>query len=395
MAKANKHLTHVEDRILIDGKKGAEEAIKILKEMGKFLSGTPGPGVAVTTKWDGAPAVVCGTDPADGKFFVGTKSVFAQSPKLCKTDADIDQWYNGELNSKLKASLKYLPQANIRGVLQGDLMFTNDKVYEKIKGKRYITFRPNTITYAADPNTPLGKKIAKAQIGIVFHTKYTGTDLSNMQASFRISNNDFKTGGNIWAEKAEFKDVSGIANLNNPERQKYESCIKMAEGSIKQTGKVLDKIQTGKKTLEMDTEFLKFFNNYVKEGKNVPSVKRGYDDFLIHMGKEYNKVVVKHKTLKAQERKVTKFIEMLAFAEDNERELKMLIATYMNLQAAKQILVNKMKKVSDLKLFVNMGDYYEATTPEGFVALVDGEATKLVDRMEFSKLNFTVPKKWD
>ena len=395
MAKANKHLTHVEDRILTDGKKGAEEAIKILKEMGKYLSGTPGPGVAVTTKWDGAPAVVCGTDPSDGKFFVGTKSVFAKDAKLCKSEEDINRWYSGELANKLKASLKYLPQAGIRGILQGDLMFTDDKKTENIKGKKYLTFRPNTITYAAEPDSKLGKDINRARIGIVFHTKYTGSDMANMQASFNVSSNDFKSGGAIWAERAEFQDVSGVANLSNPERDKYNACIRLAEGSIKQTGTILDKIQTGKKTLEMDTEFLKFFNNYVKEGKNVPSVKRAYDDFLIHMGKEYSKIVTKHKTLKAQEKKVGKFIEMLAFSEQYQRELKMLIATYMNLQAAKQILVNKMKKVSELKLFVNMGDHYDVTTPEGFVAIIGGEATKLVDRMEFSKLNFTVPKKWD
>ena len=28
------------------------------------------------TKWDGAPSVVCGKHPANGMFFVGTKSVF-------------------------------------------------------------------------------------------------------------------------------------------------------------------------------------------------------------------------------------------------------------------------------------------------------------------------------
>ena len=395
MAQKNTHLTHVEDRILIDGKKGAEEAIKILKEMGKYLSGTPGPGVTVTTKWDGAPAIVCGTDPADGMFFVGTKSVFAKDAKLCKSESDINKWYSGELANKLKSALQYLPQAEIKGVLQGDLMFTNDKKVEMIKGKRYITFRPNTITYATEPNSDLGKDINRARLGIVFHTKYTGSDMQNMNASFNVSPNDFKTGGDIWAERATFQDVSGVANFNNPEREKYQSCIRMAEGSIKQTGNILNKIQTGKRTLEMDTEFLKFFNNYVKEGRQIPSVKRAYDDFLYHMGKEYNKVVVKHKTLKAQERKVGKFVEMLAFAEENEKELKMLIATYMNLEAAKLILVNKMKKVSDLKLFVNMGDHYDVTSPEGFVAIVDGEATKLIDRLEFSKLNFTVPKKWD
>ena len=107
MAKANKHLTHLEDRIIIDGAQGGKEAIKILEEMGKYLSSGKGGGV-VTTKWDGAPAVVCGTDPEDGQFFVGTKSVFAKDAKICKTPEQIRGWYSGALQEKLLASLKYL-----------------------------------------------------------------------------------------------------------------------------------------------------------------------------------------------------------------------------------------------------------------------------------------------
>ena len=80
---------------------------------------------------------------------------------------------------------------------------------------------------------------------------------------------------------------------------------------------------------------------------------------------------------------------------ENEADFKMLIATYMNIQYAKNMLVEKMKKVSELRLFVNMGTHYEATTPEGFVAVSNDRAVKLIDRMEFSKLNFTVPKQWD
>ena len=53
--------------------------------MAKFLDGTGRSQTAVTVKWDGAPAVVCGTDPSDGKFFVVTKSVFAKDSKLCKS----------------------------------------------------------------------------------------------------------------------------------------------------------------------------------------------------------------------------------------------------------------------------------------------------------------------
>ena len=68
----------------------------------------------------------------------------------------------------------------------------------------------------------------------------------------------------------------------------------------------------------------------------------------------------------------------------------------MNLQKAKQILVDKLKRVTSLNLFVDRGGGdYEATTPEGFVAITNDQATKLVDRMEFSRLNFTIPKNWD
>ena len=127
MAKVNKHLDHLEDRIILDGRQGAKDALQVLKEMGGLLSGAPGVPVVVTTKWDGAPAVVCGIDPSDGQFFVGTKSVFAQEPKLCKTQSDVQTMYSGGLAEKLSAALRYLPNSVKSGILQGDLMFTNDK----------------------------------------------------------------------------------------------------------------------------------------------------------------------------------------------------------------------------------------------------------------------------
>ena len=394
-AGKNTHLTHVEDRIIIDGSQGGKEAINILKEMGKYLTGNKSGGV-VTTKWDGAPAIICGTDPADGEFFVGTKSVFAKTePKVCKTNEDISKWYSGVLAEKLKSSLNFLKDAGIKGVLQGDLMFTNDKKTERINGRNYVTFRPNTITYAAEKGSDLEKTISKAKLGIVFHTKYTGNSLPEMSASFNVNANDFESSGNVWAERAEFQDVTGVATFSGGEKSKYDAAVKMAEGSLKQASATLNKIQSGKKALAIDTEFLKFFNNYVKAGKAIPSVQMAYNQFMYHLAGEYDKVIKKNKTLKAQAAKAGKFIDAIEFIETNERGMKMLIASYMNLQFAKNILVEKMKKVSQLSLFVNMGDHYEVTTPEGFVAIVGGQATKLIDRMEFSKLNFTVPKQWD
>ena len=390
----NTHLEHLEDSIINEGKTGGEEAIEILKYLGSFLSGSPAPGLLVTTKWDGAPAIVCGIDPSDNQFFVGTKSVFAQDAKICKTEQDIRKWYSGALAEKLSAALTYLPQCGITGVLQGDLMFTNDKQREKIDGMDYITFRPNTITYAVVPDSPLGQKINRASLGIVFHTKYTGPSLPEMKASFSINDRDFRSTTQVWAEKAEFKDISGVASMNPLEKDAYDKLVRKTEGSLKKTGTILNRMQTGKKTLAIDTELKKFFNNYVKKGQNIPSVDRAYLEFATHLGKEYSKVVEKHKTLKAQADKAGKFIEAINFISDNEREFKMMIATYMNLISAKQMLVDKMKRVGSLRLFVSIGGDYQATSPEGFVAIKGSTATKIIDRLEFSRLNFTVDKIW-
>ena len=390
----NLHLEHIEDEIINLGTAGGHKAIKILKEMGVFLSGKPSNQASVTTKWDGAPAIICGTDPSDGKFFVGTKSVFAKTePKLCKTELDVKRMYDGVLANKLSTALRYLKDAKIKGVLQGDLMFTDDKKTERIKEKQFITFRPNTITYAIEPNTPMGEHIKNAKLGIVFHTKYTGNTLPEMTSSFKIEDDDFKSGGQIWAQKAEFKDISGSANMSTAERNQYDAAVNRAEGSLKKCGDILNKIQTGKKTLQIDTEFKKFFNNYVRSGQPIPSVQKAYNDFFYHIGREFDKVINKNKTLKAQESKVTKFVEIVDFLDTNKEQVKMLIALYMNIQYAKNILVKKMEKVSDLHLFADMGNgNYKVTTPEGFVCINGKDAVKLIDRLNFAMLNFTLPK---
>jgi hypothetical protein len=395
MAKAGKntHLEHIEDEIINNGTDGGDKAIEILKYLGQFLSGEGGKKVAVTTKWDGAPAVICGTDPSDGQFFVGTKSVFAIDSKICKTERDIDGFYSGALAAKLKAALSEL-RGCVKGVLQGDLMFTDDKSTEDILGERFISFRPNTITYAVSPDSKLGREIDKARLGIVFHTKYTGATLATMTASFDVQETDYTVKPGVWIERAEFQDIGGVATLTTAERQKFDAAVRRAEGSLKQTRGLLDKIQSGKKTLQIDTEFKKFFNNYVKQGRDIPSVDRAYVDFFNHLAKEYEKKIKPMKRLVTQADKAFAFVEAVELITSNENAFKMIIASYMNIQYCKNLLVDKMKKVSALRLFVNMGTHYEATTPEGFVAISGRTAVKIIDRLEFSRLNFTVPKVW-
>ena len=95
MAK-NTHLEHLEDDIVNQGKAGGFNAIKMLRELGKMLS-EPNSSIRVTTKWDGAPPIVCGTDPITGYFFVGTKSVFNKTtPKIMYTQKQIFDSYDNQ-----------------------------------------------------------------------------------------------------------------------------------------------------------------------------------------------------------------------------------------------------------------------------------------------------------
>ena len=395
MAKKNTHLEHLEDLILLEGKSGAEKAIRVLKEVSSSLSGAGGPALTITTKWDGAPAVIAGIDPVDGKFFVGTKSVFnKQNPKICKTSSDVQRMYGGVLASKLEYCLKFLPAVIPSGVLQGDLLFTNDKATKSINGKSYVTFRPNTITYAAETNSGIGRDIQTASMGIVFHTTYTGPNLASMSAGFGVPESAFNKTSACWATTASFQDVGNVAALNSAEKGVFDGLIRMTEGSAKQTGNLLNTIYTGGKTLQIDTEFKKFFNKFYRDGINQPPVATVYVQFIKYLSNNYNEAIKKNKTLEAQANKAFKWVEAIDFITAHEHQMKMIIATYQNLIKAKNILVNKMNQVAALNTFVETSTGYKVTNQEGYVAISGGEAVKLIDRLEFSNLNFNVPKNW-
>ena len=93
----NLHLEHLEDEIINYGVTGGRAAINFLRSLRNMLAGGSRSSVNMTVKWDGAPAIFAGVDPEDGKFFVAKKSVFNVSPKLYKTNAEIDADLSGAL----------------------------------------------------------------------------------------------------------------------------------------------------------------------------------------------------------------------------------------------------------------------------------------------------------
>ena len=397
MAK-NTHLEHLEDDILNLGSEGGRSAIAFLKSLGGMLSqGDKNKSIKITTKWDGAPAIICGVDPMWDAFFVGNKSVFAKTaPKVCYSDDSVDEYYpSSGLNNILKECLKYLSKLKIKGVIQGDLLFTsNTKTITNIGGKRCVTFTPNTITYAIPLDTDLGQRVNSAKIGIVFHTSYSGASLAEMSAGFGVDVSKYQGHSDIAVFSSDFSDASGVANFTPQELVKFNAAVNRADGSLRQASKFLD-VMKGSDRYAFNAIFKQFFNTYIRGGQSIPPVKKVVTDFAKYYSGLIDKEINTKKTPAAKSKWEKVKQDGMKFISVNERSIYMTVAAYKNLTEAKLMVIRQLEKVKDIGTFLKDGNGYRVTAPEGFVAIKSGRAMKLVDRLEFSVANFTVDKEWD
>lgn len=391
----NVHLTHLEDLIFEQGVVGARSAIYFLLSLRNMMSEGDS-NVRLSTKFDGAPAIICGTNPENGKFFVATKSAFSKNPKLNYTNADIDANHPGSgLNQKLKIALRYLALLEIKGVIQGDMMFTADDITkEKMGDDICYTFRPNTITYAVPVDSTLGKQINAAKMGIVFHTSYYGKTLADMRASFGVDLGRLKPSKFVWMRDADFKDVTSQASFNSTQRETVTKLIREC-GSLFRT--ISSYTMNSIATNSVYGSFISRWNNKkVREGKKISDVKAHVRGLINYIEDEYNKEITKLVTQRSKENRQLEKKKVLNFFLTNMRDVERMYELHNLMVQAKLIIVKQLEKVSDLGTFVKTDSGYRVTKPEGFVAInIDGDAVKLIDRLEFSKLNFTTTKNWD
>lgn len=391
----NTHLEHLEDNILNGGSQGGKEAVAFLRSLGDMLE-QGGADTRVTVKWDGAPAVICGTNPENGRFFVGTKSVFNKTdPKIIYSEEDVERMYApGQLAEKLKASYKYLSTLSIPEVVQGDLLFTDDKYEANIGGDTCVAFQPNTIVYAVPKDSDIGQKIDEAKFGIVFHTAYSGRTLDTMSASFgniRVQGNT-----NVFVTSSDFKNASGEANMTASEKTVYTNLVNKTEGSLKQASRFLDLMKVNDMNkFTLNIMFKTFFNTYVRQGRSLVGARNTARDFAQYFSNALDKEIDKKKMKATKDKYLELKNKGLKFISDNQQAIYMTVASYMNLQAAKNFMIRKLQKVNTFGTFLRTPDGYRVTAPEGFVAIRSGQALKLVDRLEFSRANFTADKNWE
>ena len=392
----NTHMTHIEDKVLYGGVKGTREAIMALRSLRDMLGGDHASNVSV--KWDGAPAVFAGTDPSDGRFFVAKKGIFNKSPKVYKSDADIDADTSGDLNAKLKLALQYLPELGIKGVIQGDFLYgPGDVKRKKIDGKSYVTFHPNTIVYAIPAGTDMAREIQRKKIGIVWHTSYKGRTFAGMKQSFGVDTSKFRNSKNVWSQDAMLRDLTKYT-LSKKDTEEVNELLSKAGFIFNQiagsTLRQLEANQTLAQTIET------YNNTFVRRGEVVKNTRNHVGGLLRYIRNKYRKERDKRTTQAGKAAQNKKLNEILSFfSDENKKSFIQMFELQKVIVLAKLKLINRLDKLANVEAFLKTNKGYRTTGQEGYVAIdkLGGDAVKIVDRMEFSYANFSpdILKGWD
>ena len=393
----NLHMEHLEDEVLNGGVEGTRGAINFLQGLRDMLAGNGSSSVNVTVKWDGAPAVFAGINPENDQFFVGTKGVFAKNAKINYSHEDINKNHKAGLAKKLHTALDELSKVGIKGVLQGDMMYSSDDLNkEEIDGVSYITFQPNTIVYAVPVKSQLAAKIMSSKMGIVWHTTYSGDTMEDMSASFGVPAGAFQETGSVWQADASFRDSSGTSTMTKKETDEVTSILTKA-------GKLFQQLDSNVLRMVSDDPqialLVKTYNNTkVRAGTKISNVRKHTAGVIAFV---YDRLKADIDRVKREDTKAAKKVTMdryVGFLRKNSSELVKIFAMQNLLIDAKLLIIRKLEDIKGLaKTFVRTSTGYRVTAPEGFVAIdnLKGGALKLVDRLEFAHQNLNAAKNWD
>ena len=389
------HLEHIEDIVITDGYAGGQAVVEYFRGLLLTLKGSSSEAMSVSVKWDGAPAVVCGTNPDNGRFFVGTKSVFAQNAKVNYTKKDIAKNHGTEeLGQKLLKCLVHLKKINIQGVVQGDLLYTDEDITRKnIGGKPHITFTPNQITYAVPEGTDLAKQIDAAKVGIIFHTTYVGDKLSDMNAQAGVDVESFSQNSAVFFDNASYKDVSGSAKFTDEETKQFFNGIEKLESLLNAVPRDLSTVLG--QNVDFVPTFQLYINAMVKQGQvptNVNKFLQGFKKFYVDRMQQQISGLKAQKALQLRQDKIK---QMPVFLNRAKKPLQAMLTFYKAVQTMKAFILRKMNQAMAIGSFTQTDSGLEVTEPEGFVAVDKaGNAVKLVDRLGFSRRNLTAISKF-
>ena len=326
-----KHLEHPEDHIIKSGEPGFHHAFNSLKTTAEHLQGQDS-GTRVMTKYDGAPSVVFGVNPENGKFFVASKSAFNKNPKLNYNQADIkaNHGHAPGLVSKLSAALKYLPKVTPKlGVYQGDFLY-NKADGDVTKDDKHYTFKPQLISYHAPLNSKLGRTIEGSKMGFAVHTAYKGRNLADMKADYTPDLRSFAQHPDVHLHTWDQSFSAKKAALTPEEHTEYKTHMNAAGDLFKNA----DRAGIFQQNPEMQDHLSTYINSTVRNN-NQPTVA----GLTAHVQDRHQKGIDAVKMSKTKDTKTLVMNTELKHIKGNRENLDALLKMHDHIQQAKNAIM--------------------------------------------------------
>jgi hypothetical protein len=402
----NLHLEHIEDLMLIEGSDGIKRSFDYIDDLVKTFSGAPKNNRKISTKWDGAPAIFCGPDPADGKFFVAKKGIFNKKPILFKSIEEIDAGESRvDLANTFKAVYRGMKplydKGKLKDVVQGDFLFhAGTRQTKVVMGENCVLFKPQLIAYCIPDHDDLYDAAKKCKVCVVIHAKYPGNGaktVADLSVNFGFDASHLSTDDCLIISPFT-SELGSSMSLTPSEKSKLVNWKRAARNLTPKVAPFVDMIAP-EHTDNMGVAYLlkQYFNARVREGQKITSASRFYQDFCAWYE---NKFRTKWEALKnptAITKWKKKYCIGKAMLVDNRSEFINMVALYNTIQNIKGIFIPKFEAGERFKTFYyNEDGTYEVGDQEGYVVVREStNAVKIVQRLGgFSERNFNEMKRW-
>ena len=382
-----KHLDHIEDLVFLYGLEGAEDTIKLMDAIYHDVQGHKT--LLVQQKVDGAPSVIAGINPENGKFFVATKSLFNKVPKINYTDADIEANHGHApgLVTKLKIALKYFPKTIKKGILQGDMMFEADDVKSTtIDGVKGLIFTPNTISFFIPDYSKLFHIISTAKVGVIWHTVYSGNTIDSLSASFNISDDYINRTKDVYV-RTPMIQIDQAGWTDDEDKRMKEALKSMKNSYSKMNKNYISEIHNNE---DLKKLILTYMNVKVRNGEKMK--KNEIAGLWDYIKGRYQVQIDKLKTDKSKAKKTAERDIVLDGLNKNAGTLYHLFSWVYFVQGIKGVVIDKMNQLNFPESpYMRQADgSFQVADPEGFVVSDSSKDrnVKFVNRAVFSLNNF-------
>ena len=389
----NKHMTHAEDLVFLSGREGLEWVINMFKELyEKLKSDTESNKIKLSVKFDGAPSLfVWSKFPGLEKPGLAIKGLFAKDRKIMYNDKNIDKFYRDQpdLAIKLKLMLKYIPAIGIpkNEIWQGDFLFDKTTL---VSEKNHYSFHPNTIVYKVEKDSDIGKKISQSDIGVVWHTRYTGDSLDNISAKYDTKVSELKENSKVFMADPYIASLAGYVTLLENEKIEFEENIYIIERLAKNLYKSpeYNKLIKDKELIDL---FKIFQNSLIRENIKIDDAEEFLNKFIEFIDKRFKKEIFLRKTTKSQDVLRQKQQELIEKIEKSRGMFQTTISLILAVAELKNMFIKKLNNLGKFETYLQINKKkFIPTGQEGFaISDIHGNVVKLVDRYEFSFANFS------